>query len=53
MNSFKILEMSNKNYLPKPVLYFDDFFRSNKFEGEYKTINDYNNKSKKKNSNYS
>ena len=48
MNSFKILEMSNKNYLPKPVLYFDDFFRSNKFEGEYKAINDYNNKSKKK-----
>ena len=46
--SFDILKLNAVNYIPRPILYFDDFFKSNEFEGEYFSIKKFNNTNKKK-----
>ena len=46
--SFDILKLNSINYIPRPILYFDDFFKSNEFEGEYFSIKKFNSNNKKK-----
>ena len=46
--SFKIFKAFQKNFIPRPILYFDDFVLTSEFEGEYLAINNFN----KKNKNY-
>ena len=47
-NSFKVLGKHHINFLPKTFLYFDHFFRSSEFEGEYLSIKKFNLGNKKK-----
>lgn len=44
--AFKILNISPKKILPKPLLYFDHFYRSSEFEGEFYSIKKFNDKNK-------
>ncbi len=46
--AFKILNISNKKILPKPLLYFDHFYRSSEFEGEFYSIKKFNDKNRLK-----
>ena len=46
--SFDLLKIKPVNFIPRPILYFDDFFRSSKHEGEYWAIEIFNKKNKKK-----
>ena len=46
--SFDLLKTKSINFIPRPILYFDDFFRSSKYEGEYLAIEMFNKKNKKK-----
>ena len=41
-NAFKILKSNSKNFIARPILYFDDFVLTSNFEGEYLAINDFN-----------
>lgn len=45
-DSFKIFKASQKNFIPRPILYFDDFVLTSEFEGEYLAINNFNKKNK-------
>tara|TARA_Y100000294_G_scaffold160935_1_gene164955 strand:- start:507 stop:1331 length:825 start_codon:yes stop_codon:yes gene_type:complete len=44
--SFKIFKSQQKNFIPRPILYFDDFILTSEFEGEYLAINNFNSKNK-------
>jgi hypothetical protein len=46
--SFDLLKTKPSNFIARPILYFDDFFRSSKYEGEYLAIEMFNKKNKKK-----
>ena len=48
LNGLNILKMKPTNYVPRPIVYFDDQFMSSHFEGEYLAIKEFNKKNKNK-----
>lgn len=50
-NSFKLFKIRSDFFIPRPILYFDDFVLTSEFEGEYLAINNFNKRNKCKISN--